>query len=92
LLLRDRDGGQEGGFGGGGVVWVLLEEDFATDAIQLGVVAGQEFWPPFADCQLETERQIPVVLDPIHQPSGPERAPQFMDFTPMFLGDLRAFP
>ena len=55
-------------------------------------VAGQEFWPPFADCQLETERQIPVVLDPIHRPSGPERAPQFMDFTPMFLGELRAFP
>jgi deazaflavin-dependent oxidoreductase (nitroreductase family) len=27
-----------------------------------------EFWPPYADYQLKTERQIPVVvLDPVHQ-------------------------
>jgi hypothetical protein len=26
-----------------------------------------EFWPPYADCQKKTEREIPVVvLDPIN--------------------------
>jgi hypothetical protein len=33
LLLRDSDGGEEGGFGGGGVGGVLFEEDFAANAI-----------------------------------------------------------
>ena len=37
LLLRNGDGGEEGGFGGGGVGGVLLEEDFAANAMESGV-------------------------------------------------------
>src|ERR1700735_5532294 len=37
LLLRDGDGGEEGGFGGGGVGGVLFEQDFAADAVEAGV-------------------------------------------------------
>ena len=37
LLLRDGDGGEEGGFGGGGVGGVLFEEDFAANAVEFGV-------------------------------------------------------
>ena len=37
MLLRDGDGGEEGGFGGGGVGGVLFEEDFAANAVEAGV-------------------------------------------------------
>ena len=37
LLLRDGDGGEEGGFGGSGVGGVLLQEDFAANAVEGGV-------------------------------------------------------
>ena len=37
MLLRDGDGGEEGGFGGGGVGGVLFEEDFAANAMESGV-------------------------------------------------------
>ena len=37
LLLRDGDGGEEGGFGGGGIGGVLFEEDFAARAVEFGV-------------------------------------------------------
>jgi len=37
LLSGDGDGGEEGGFGGGGVGGVLFDEDFATDAMESGV-------------------------------------------------------
>ena len=35
--MRDGDGGEEGGFGGGGVGGVLFEEDFAANAMESGV-------------------------------------------------------
>jgi hypothetical protein len=37
LLLRDGDGGEEGGLGGGGVGGVSRAEDFAADAMESGV-------------------------------------------------------
>ncbi len=37
LLLRDGDGGEEGGLGGGGVGGVLRAEDFAADTMESGV-------------------------------------------------------
>ena len=37
LRLRDGDGGEESGFGGGGVGGVLFEEDFAANAVEFGV-------------------------------------------------------
>src|SRR5277367_6785828 len=37
LLLRDSDGGEEGGFGGGGIGGVLFEQDFAANAVKSGV-------------------------------------------------------
>ena len=37
LLLRDGDGGEEGGFGGAGFGGVLFEEDFAANAMRVGV-------------------------------------------------------
>jgi hypothetical protein len=39
LLLRDGDGGAEGGFGGDGVGGVLFAEDFAANAMEGGVGA-----------------------------------------------------
>jgi hypothetical protein len=37
LLPRDCDGGEENGFGAGGVGGVLFDEDFTTDAVEPGV-------------------------------------------------------
>ena len=37
MLLRDGNGGEEGGLGGGGVGGVSFEEDFAADAMRLRI-------------------------------------------------------
>src|SRR5271156_1874970 len=58
LLLRDCDGGEEGGFGGGGVGGVLFEEDFAANAMEFGVEPALAGLFRFGDGSVEARERV----------------------------------
>ena len=57
LLLRDGDGGEEGGFGGGGLGGVLFEEDFAADAMDFGVEPALTRLRGFGDDRVDRRKR-----------------------------------